>query len=393
MRIGIDLRSVSSGRMTGVETVLWAILPHLFSQTCHTFVLFVNGAREIPIIPRLRAFERRFSNVTLVSTTIPNKVLNCSMAFVRIPHLDALMGGIDVVWSPNILFSSFSRGVPVVQSFHDLSFERYPEFFSLRRRCWHVAVSPRRLARAATRIVVPSQSTRDDVEAFYGVSSDRIVVIPHGAPFVRASTPSANVETWRRLGIPPHYLLFVGSFEPRKNIVSLLHAYAGLREAGEDIPPLVLAGSSGWLEREVFEVIDALNLRSVVFLVRSFRDEEKNALYEGASVFIYPSLFEGFGLPVLEAMTYGVPVVTGNTSALPEVAGDAALLVDVCRANDIALAVRELLRSKELRELYIERGKRRAARLTWERAAQSLMEVFEDVTKTRVNVRGLNTKN
>ena len=181
----------------------------------------------------------------------------------------------------------------------------------------------------------------------------------------------------RRYRLPTRYLLFVGTLEPRKNLTALLHAYAMLRAEWHDEDlKLVVAGRTGWLYQDIFATVKSLGLEEEVIFTGFVDDEDLPHLYWGAQLFVFPSLYEGFGLPILEAMASGVPVVTSNTASMPEVAGDAAMLVDPHDSKAIAEGMGKVLYQGRLRDVLIEKGLARARHFTWESVARRTLELY-----------------
>lgn len=383
MKIGIDIRCLIGGKRTGVEEYTLELLEHLFAgDRENEYVLFWN-AWKLPECPL--EWDRRFSNVRLVSFRIPNKLLNFSLWYFRFPSLDHLIGGVDVFFMPNLNFAAFSRKVKVVVTTHDLSFERYPETFSRKRRLWHFFVNFRRLARRANKIVAVSESTGGDLMRSYGLSRKKISIVPSGVSerFRKMDRNDVKlIEVKRRYRLPYHFILFVGTIEPRKNILSLSRAFDALVEDGEAFDfELVIAGAEGWACRDILEEIDRLPSRTRIRFTGFVRDLDKPALYNLAHIFAYPSLYEGFGFPPLEAAASGVPVVASNTSSFPEMMGGGAILIDPLRPDELRLALRELLRDQILRESVAKRGAACAARFRWKDAARKTLAVFREVAK------------
>lgn len=380
MKIGIDIRCLIGGKRTGVEEYTLELLEHLFAEDRdNEYVLFWN-AWKLPPCPM--KWDRRFPNVRLVSFRIPNKLLNFSLWYLRFPHLDRLVGGADVFFVPNLNFAAFSRKTRVVLTAHDLSFEQCPETFSRKRRWWHTFVNFRRLARRADRIIAVSESTRDDLRELPGVLRQKIRVIPSGISerFRRMSrNDPVLLEVKNRYRLPYRFLLFVGTIEPRKNILSLAETFDALvtsREASD--LELVIAGTNGWKCRNILEKIERLPSRSRIHFTGFVRDEDKPALYNLAHVFVYPSLYEGFGFPPLEAAACGVPVVTSNTSSFPETIGEGAIMIDPLRPDDLFRALRGLLCDKTLQMSLSKQGEVVATRFRWRDAARKTLKVFRE---------------
>jgi glycosyltransferase involved in cell wall biosynthesis len=223
------------------------------------------------------------------------------------------------------------RGVPTVLTVHDLIFRHLPEHHKPLNR-WYLNLTMPLYCRRASQLIVVSEQTRRDVMQAYGVPPERISVIPEAAaPGFAPASPSAVEAVRARYHLPGHYLLTVGTLEPRKNLERLLAAWEPLYQAGS-APPLVIAGKRGWLYDNFFAALERSPARAGVVLTDYVEEADLPALYSGADLFVIASLYEGFGLPPLEAMACGVPVVCSNTSSLPEIVGEAALLFD---AHDV----------------------------------------------------------
>lgn len=260
---------------------------------------------------------------------------------------------------------------------HDLTFVRAPETASPRLRRYLDRVVPRSVARA-DHILADSQATKDDLAALYGTAPEKITVLYSGveARFQPVRDAAARDAVRARYGIGgAPYILSVGTVQPRKN-------YARLIEAMRALPDhhLVIAGGRGWLEGPIRAAADAPAVRGRVHFIGFADDADLPALYSAADAFAFPSLYEGFGLPILEAMACGAPVVTSSASSMPEVAGDAALLVEVDGgpgdADALAEALRRVLGDATLRAQLRERGFAQARRFTWQRAAAQLRAVY-----------------
>lgn len=272
---------------------------------------------------------------------------------------------------------------PTVVTVHDLSFLRFPKAFRPFNRLY-LSVMTRLSVRRAARVIAVSESTRQDVITLCGVPGDRVVVVPNGVTDEFCPADSAEVAEFRRQkGLPQRFILFVGTLEPRKNIVRLLEAYALWRKtAGVTTPlapALVIAGAKGWYYETIFARVHALGLTSDVIFPGFVPDAELPWWYRAAELFVYPSLFEGFGLPVLEAMASGIPTITSNASSLPEVVGDAAQLVNPEDTAALALALGRVLADPELAREMCAAGLRQAALFSWTRTAAETAAVYHAV--------------
>jgi glycosyltransferase involved in cell wall biosynthesis len=229
-----------------------------------------------------------------------------------------------------------------------------------------------------------SEQSKADILRYLPVKAENVTVIPEAAgPSYRPMDRAQSEEVLLRHGISFPYILYVGSIEARKNITRLLEAYAQIRGWSQKWK-LVIVGATKWKYSPIFDTLQQLQLASAVHFTGHVADEDLPALYNGAAVFVFPSLYEGFGLPVLEAMACGVPVVTSNCSSLPEVAGDGAILVDPRDVNAIAAAIRRVLEELDLATGLRAKGLARARQFTWERTARETIAVYKKVMSRRI---------
>lgn len=295
---------------------------------------------------------------------------------LRLPlPIEWLTGRLDLFHSPDFVLPPVRRARTLL-TVHDLSFMRYPECSSPPLLAYLIEAVPRSVA-AADRILADSECTRQDLIALLGVPAERIDVVYAGVEDrFRPQSAEAVDAAKARYGIERPYILGLGTLQPRKNFARLIEAYALVRQR-EGIPhTLVIGGGEGWLSEGIHETIDRLGLREVVRLIGFVDDQDLPALYTGADLFAFPSLYEGFGIPVLEAMGCETPVVTSRASSLPEVAGEAALLVDPLDVEELADALTRGLGDLELRTKLVAAGKGQVSRFTWQAAAQSLLRVY-----------------
>jgi len=263
---------------------------------------------------------------------------------------------------------------PAIVTIHDLSFLRYPERLTAGRRAY-LALITRLSARRARRIITVSQSGKDEIQALLDAPAEKIDVIHNGVgPEMRPPSPEAIRDFRARCDPPERYILYLGTLEPRKNLETLLRAYAQIPQRGA--VKLVLAGGRGWMYDYVEALIEALDLSADVVLPGYLAGGLLPMWYHAADVFVYPSLYEGFGMPLLEAMACGAPVMASDASALPEVVGDAGLLVPPTDVDAWAEALTGLLDSPPRRDTLAAQGVARAAAFTWERAARLTVAAY-----------------
>ena len=283
---------------------------------------------------------------------------------------------IDVLHSPHYTRPLAQLPCASVVGIMDMTFFLIPQYHTRIKRVFFRSMI-RASVRRAERFIAISESTKQDMQQCLGIEPDRIDVTPLAvSPAYRPDVDIASRESVRnKYDLPDRYVLFVGRLEPRKNLPRLLDAYDAARARVPNPPALVLAGARGWhsgdLDRRIGGMTD--RVRSLGFVP----EEDLPALYSGADVFIYPSLYEGFGIPVLEALACGVPTITSNISSMPEVAGDAAELVDPQNTEAIANALQRLLTDRGLREELRRRSRLRAVAFSWDETARLTVESYD----------------
>jgi glycosyltransferase involved in cell wall biosynthesis len=270
------------------------------------------------------------------------------------------------------------HGIPTVLTVHDLIFRQLPQHHKRLNR-WYLNLTMPLYCRRASRIIAVSEAARRDLIAAYGVPSEKITVIYEAAdPRFCPQSAVAVASALARYDLPARYLLFVGTIEPRKNLDRLLAAFERIyREGLSDA--LVIVGKRGWLTDDFFAALEHSPVREHVIFPGFVPDADLPAVYTGAQALVLPSLCEGFGLPVLEAMACRTPVICSNTSSLPEVAGDAALLIDPTDVDQIAGAITRVLTDSALSEQMRVRGEAQAARFSWERTAEETLAVYHQL--------------
>lgn len=380
MRIGIDIRSLVAGKRTGVEEYTIGLLRERFrSGSEHEYILFFNAWGKVE--PDL-AWAETFPNVTVRRFRIPNKLLNLSLWYLRYPKLDRLIGGTDVFFMPNLNFSAFSRETKLIVTAHDLSFEFFPETFSWKQRLWHFAINFRSLLQRADRVIAVSESTKDDLVTRYRIPEAKIEVIHSGIDErfrVMDRNDLSLLAVKKKYGLPYKFILYLGTIEPRKNLDALLSAFEAYQRSavGEEMMryELVLAGRPGWNYEELFMAIGHSVYRDKIHLIGFVDDADKPALYNLASLFVYPSFYEGFGFPPLEALRSGVPVIASHSASLPEVVGAAGVLIDPYRPDEIYQAMRNILGDKLYQARLRERALLEREAFTWIAASRAFLDL------------------
>jgi glycosyltransferase involved in cell wall biosynthesis len=358
----------------GIGTYVRNLVPALVRQDPSLDVKLFHarfGAEEPP--------ERWVRDFWVEELAAPIKTLYPRWALTSRPALPPSLQSADVVHATNpAAIPPASSGQALVVTVHDLAFELYPGMFERSWR-WLYKAGLRAAVKRADAIITPSRNTAEDMLSRTKVDPQKLHVVPLAAA-LDVGAGDADL-TLARLKIPQPYVLFAGTLEPRKNLVRLVRAYR--RVAATGLPhALVLAGPLGWHHDALMREI-ALQGPGDITLTGHLPPEDRDALYRAADVFVYPSLYEGFGLPVLEAMARGVPTVASNASAVPEVAGEAALGVNPRSVREIAQAIETVLTDLDLAERLSRRGRNRAERFSWDETARMTLAIYERVTGTK----------
>ncbi|HEX8965793.1 MAG TPA: glycosyltransferase family 1 protein [Patescibacteria group bacterium] len=286
----------------------------------------------------------------------------------------------NVFFSPTHYAPRFSP-VPTAIAIMDVSYMRFPELFA-QKDLYQLQNWTSYSAKQASKIFTISTSSKNDIIKYYPVKSENVVVTYPGIKLEienMKDIPSIDYLQKTYL-IPKKYILFVGTIQPRKNIARLIEAYAQIANKNKDVD-LVIVGKKGWLYEPILETPEKLGIAQRVHILNFVSDSDLAGFYANALCFVLPSLYEGFGLPVLEAMKYGCPVITSNVSSLPEAGGDACLYVDPNNTNDIALKMEKLITDSTLRKSLITKGKEHIKKFSWENSAKKTLEVLESIAK------------
>jgi glycosyltransferase involved in cell wall biosynthesis len=385
MNIGVDIRMFARATHSGVEEYTLNLLSHIISAAPqHTFHLFYNAFHKVPL-----SFPwATLPNVRLIKKSIPNKFIEYSTFLFDEPKIDRFLGDMDIFLSPHFIPTALRPGTPRVTVFHDLSFEYYPDFFSFRKRLWHAVIAPRKQAARSAVIIATSESTKRDLMRLYGVPESKITVVyqAHDGSFAPVSSGDPRMdEVRKKYDLPAQYILHLATIEPRKNLSMLIKAHRILRRQQKNVPPLVIAGQKGWLYENVLKNISGEE--DSIRYIGKVDAKDRVFLYNGAVIFVYPSFFEGFGLPPLEAMACGVPTVISQSSSLPEVAGDAALSCSSSDPDALVFLLSELLAKEELRAMLSKKGRERSLLFHWDSAARQIIGILEQAALSGRNGR------
>jgi glycosyltransferase involved in cell wall biosynthesis len=369
MLIGLDASRLGGTDRTGTENYSWHLLRAL--MRC--------GPQH-----RFRLYS---------PTPLPDGWLaegnNAETCIIPFPRLWTHVRLSAELWQrrPDLLFipahvMPLSCPPPAIVTVHDLGYRYFPKAHTLPARLY-LDWTTHRHVRLARHLVVDSRATADDLQRFYHASPAKMTIIYPGVDpaLTQVTNPAEIARSRKKYGLPARYLLYIGTIQPRKNLERLVKAFSralpsfACTDTGDIV--LVIAGSPGWLYESVFELVQSLGLEQKVIFVGYVDEEDKAPLLSGAAALVFPSLYEGFGLPVLEAMACGLPVLTSKTSSLPEVAGDAALLVDPEDEEAISAGMLRLVLDDAKREELIRRGFDQVKRFSWDSAAQALLSLIE----------------
>jgi glycosyltransferase involved in cell wall biosynthesis len=381
MRIGIDASLLLRERSGIAQYIhhLVSALGKIDSQNQY-LLGFMSGKRGQSAIP---SYE--YSNFSSSTVEYSSRQLQIATGLGRwrLPARCYPFDGVDIMHWPNYLVLPGVSGKQVV-TICDLTFLMFPDqhpWFRAKGLSWAV----RRSVAEANAVMVISECTKRDAVKYLGVPESKIHVTYCGTSsrFQPISFEQRRPVLGKYQLPTDGYLLYVGNIEPRKNLVRLVEAYALLKKQMTCQFPLILAGGAGWKNEAVHKRIEDMALGGAVRLIGYVSDEDLPAVISGATLFLYPSLYEGFGLPPLEAMACGIPVVTSNTSSLPEVVGDAAFTVDPYDVEGFTKAIGQLLTDQELQNEMRNRGLARAKQFSWERTARETLKVYEMVQAKR----------
>lgn len=370
MIIGIDARTLQDREYTGVSEFSFQLISELLRiDRVNEYRLFYNSSQDL--IGKIPEFN--YPNVTVQKFDYPNKLLNYGMImpFNR-PKLDQLLGGVDLFFSPHINFLAVSDSTDLILTIHDLSFLRHPEFFSSRKNLWHKCLSVKKIARQAKQIITVSNSTKNDVVELLGVPPEKVTVIYSGvgSDIGRVQDSAKLSQVREEYGLNDNFLLYLGTIEPRKNLEALIEAFEILKkEKNHDDLQLVLAGGTGWKYGGIINKIESSEFKDSIKLLGYVKRGDKSALYSLARGFVYPSLYEGFGFPPLEASRCGLPVLVSYSSSLPEISGSDSVVVNPYDVNDIAEGLKTLLRTK------IEPKENS---FSWQKTAKEYLDIFNN---------------
>jgi glycosyltransferase involved in cell wall biosynthesis len=374
MKIGIDIRCLMEPHYSGISEYTYNLLDQLFRiDDKNQYFLFYNTTRAINLP------DFKYPNVIFKGFRYPNKIFNLALRFLKIAAIDKLIGGVDVFLIPNFLFLNLSGDCKKILIVHDLSFDLYPQFFTFKRRLWHKLIGPKDLCRSADLVIAISENTKNDIIRLYGLDPKKIKVIYPGISpsFFQNIDPGEKQRIRDKYNLPEHFVFYLGNLEPRKNVESLILAFGQVKDESLS---LVIAGSHAWKYKNIYKIWQNSPAKKRIKFLGYVDSADKPALYAAASMFVYPSIYEGFGLPPVEAMACGTPVISSFNSSLVESVATAGLLIDPNNLSDIARAIDQLMADQALKDSLIAQGRIQSSKFRWEDAARDILDQINHLT-------------
>lgn len=346
----------------------------------YTFVRDENGQKQ-KIIAELESLNARVKTKIF---KIPGDWKEKFWGWKNLNLFDLILGRQDILFAPSFFEVHLASRIPAVVTIHDLTMFKFPEQRG-GKLSQYLADRTEKACQKAKKILAISENTKKDLIEILKIKSEKIVVTPLACAEEFFKKPSGKEidEIKNKYSLTQKFILTVGTLEPRKNVTRLVSAYGKLPKELQAKYDLAIVGGGGWNNSGIFEIVKKLKLINKIKFLGFVPDEDLNVLYRSAEIFVYPAIYEGFGLPVLEAMTVGAPVVTSNTSSLPEVGGQAVLYVDPLDISDIVFKIKSLLKNPRIRADLIKKGKIQVQKFSWTKTAQKTLKVFEWMTNKK----------
>lgn len=376
MKIGVDLRTLMNGGKSGIPGFTYNLLLNLLKEdTQNKYFGFFNAYKNTNLPD--------FHNIEIKSLGLPNKILNSSLRFLNYPKLDKLLGA-DVFYMPHFNFNSLSDKSYKIITVHDLSFIRYPEFFSFKNNAWHKMIEAKKTLKKFDKIIAVSKNTKADIIELFKIPEQKIEVIYSGIDdkyFILSKNSPKLQEVKNKYKLPEKFILSLGTIEPRKNIDSLIKAFDIFCEEKGCEQHLVIAGGLGWKYKNVLAEYQKAKHKDKIMFIGYIDEEDKNALYNLSDLFVFPSYYEGFGFPPLEAMRAGTPVISAGNSSMLEILDDSAYFIDPYDIADLSNGIKNISQNEEIRKNLIEKGQKTANSYTWEKCSLEYKLIFNNIKK------------
>lgn len=379
MKIAFDAQLLMEAEKTGIGWCAENIVYHM-SRYDHdlTFNCFTFGKnkKQLMNIDKYKQLGYRIKKCPWFHYGLYRIISN----IIPIPYSLLFHKKVEVTIFFNYVIPPMVRGKKVV-FVYDMSYKTYPETVRTRTKNM-LNMALKRSCKRADVIITVSEYSKSEIIRYLNVAQDKITVMPTGVDFTKYHPNYTQEEVKavkEKYDITNDYLLYLGTLEPRKNITRLIQAYALLKEKKPEVPKLVLAGRKGWLYDSIFDTVLRLQLEEHIIFTGYIEAEDAPILMKGALAFLFPSIYEGFGMPPLEAMACGTPVLVSNTASLPEVVGDTGILVDPMSVESICNGIESLLENKDLRNHLSRRGIERASQFSWDRSVEIINNVIKEL--------------
>lgn len=382
MKISFDVQLLLRGEKTGIGWCADNILKSMSNCTKYDYELncFTLGYtdEQLKNIEKYSALGYSINKCTWFHNFLYRMIWN----LVSVPYSLFFGKDSDITFFFNYVIPPGVKGKKITMV-HDMAYKAHPETVRKKTRTL-LNIALRKSCKRADKIITISEFSKKEIIKYMGIEEKKIVVMPIGVDtsVYHPNYTEKDVNNIKeKYNIKAEYFLYLGTLEPRKNIEKLISAYAQLKSEISDIPILVLAGKKGWMYDGIFETVQKLHMKDSILFTGYVDEEDAPILIKGARIFLFPSLYEGFGMPPLEAMACGTPVVVSNVSSLPEVVGDAGILVDPMSIEGIKEGMKILNNGEGLRKKFSKMGLERAKEYTWEKSTERLICVFDKLNK------------
>ncbi|HNV96780.1 MAG TPA: glycosyltransferase family 1 protein [bacterium] len=380
MKIGIDITSLRQENISGIGVYLKNVLENLFDiDSENEYYLITFGKKNIKINFDLDNYK----NVYHIHFNIPSKLILLANFFFNYPKIDKLINKkkniqLDCFWLPNISPCVLSNKTRLILTIHDISFFLFKHFFDFKRNLWHFFVRPKKLIKRADRIICVSENTKFDLMNFLKIKKEKIIVNHLGISTNYKKLDNLEIQNFKdKYGLNRDFLLYVGTIEPRKNLDCILAVFEKLTSDFSNLD-LVICGDFGWMKYKFDLNFHKLkdSIKSRIKFLGYVKYDELPALYNSAKIFIWPSFYEGFGLPPLEALACNCVTVSSNNSSMPEIIGKNTLLCEAYNIESFYLGIKSLLENSDLYNFYKNKTFDDTYYENWKECAQDLLKIF-----------------
>lgn len=374
MTICIDIRNLAQKNHSGVGVYTMELINNLLEiDKENQYKLFYNSKKY-------QLIKKYYSNVTYYDLHKSNRLLNLTMFLFNRPKIDRLVGGCDVFFAPNINFFALSfrnKKIKTVITIHDLSFLFFKKFYSPKSLLWHnVFINVRRIINKFDHIIAVSENTKSDIIKYFNINEKKVTAIHLGTNIYDTTYNKSNIRK-EILDINTPYILNINTLEPRKNVDGIISAFSILKEDNRfKNVTLIIAGARGWNGKSIYKIVAKNKFKNDIKIFDYINNGEKIYLYKNAKLFLFPSFYEGFGFPIIEAQALGIPVITSANSSLSEISNSSTILVNPNNTNEIVFAIKEILSDEILYKLYKELGEKNYKEYQWEETAKKTLDVF-----------------